>query len=101
MKNVCEQFSHGNVNNLSHALQALVINPLEPVFATTADAFVELQEARHTADYDVSDTFTRPDVLSKIALAERAFLDWKTAQGTPNGNVFLAASETMAIFFLV
>jgi hypothetical protein len=91
MKKVCEQFRQGNVNNLSPALQVLITNPLDPAFTTIADAFVELQEARHTADYDVSDTFTRPDVLAKIALVEQAFLDWKTVRSTPNANVFLAA----------
>ena len=91
MKKVCEQFRKGNISNLSPALQDLVAAPIDPAFAMIADAFVELQEARHSADYDVSDTFTKPDVLAKIALAEQAFLDWEKVRGTPNANVFLAA----------
>lgn len=91
MKTVCEQFRKANINNLSQALQDLVTAPVAPALATIADAFVELQEARHAADYDVSDTFTRPDVLAKIALVEQAFLDWRTVRNTSNGKVFLAA----------
>jgi hypothetical protein len=91
MKRACEQFRKGNVNNLSPTLQALITSPIDPAFATIADAFVELQEARHTADYDVLDNFTKADVLAKIALVDQAFLGWRRVRGTPNANVFLAA----------
>jgi hypothetical protein len=65
--------------------------PLEPEFNRIANAFVELQEARHTADYDAGTPFDRNDVLQKIDLAERAFSDWDTVKNRPNANVFLAA----------
>jgi hypothetical protein len=91
MKKVCEQFRQGNMNNLNPAIRALIVPPIDPALANVADAFVELQEARHAADYDVADTFTRADVLAKIALVDQSFADWKTLQKTPNGNVFIAA----------
>jgi hypothetical protein len=69
----------------------LVVAPLEPEFRSIADTFVELQEARHSADYDTSRPFDRNDVLQKIDLVERAFSDWNIVKNKPNANVFLAA----------
>ena len=91
MKNVCEQFRRGNIGNLSAPAQALIDPPLASDLVIIADAFVELQEARHAADYDTGEFFTRPDVLAKIALVDEAFDAWKQARHTPNANVFLAA----------
>jgi hypothetical protein len=56
-----------------------------------AAAFVELQESRAAADYDLSTTFNRVDVLEKIRIAERAFAEWRTVRGTPDAAVFIAA----------
>jgi len=91
MKNVCEQFRLGNINNLSPALQPLINPPLADDLVVIADALVELQEARHAADYDATEFFTRADVLAKIALVDQAFEAWKRVRQTPNANVFLAA----------
>lgn len=91
MKKVCEQFQHGRVRNLGLALQQLVTEPLEPEIATVANAFVELQEARHGADYDSTQTFNRSDVLITVAMAEQAFTAWKRIRTSPNAAAFLAA----------
>lgn len=91
MKKVCQQFRQGNVANLSSALQGLVTQPLSQDIAIIADAFVELQEARHAADYDPSELFIRPDVLAMIDLVDQAFTAWRVVKDTPNANVFLAA----------
>jgi uncharacterized protein (UPF0332 family) len=91
MKKVCQQFRQGSANNLSAALQGLIAAPLSQDIANVADAFVELQEARHAADYDTSEVFTRPDVLAMIDNVDQAFTSWKTVKETPNANVFLAA----------
>jgi hypothetical protein len=91
MKNVCEQFRRGNINNLPAPTQALINPPLTGDLVIIADAFVELQEARHAADYDAGEFFTRPDVLAKIALVDEAFDAWRRVRRTANANVFLAA----------
>jgi len=91
MKKVCQQFRQGNVANLAPAIQAIIQQPLEPGLAIIAGAFVELQEARHIADYDVSDTFTRLDVLEKIDLVDQAFAAWRGVKDHPNANIFVAA----------
>jgi hypothetical protein len=91
MKNVCRQFQSGRVANLSPTLRALIQDPLEPEFAIVATAFIELQDARHAADYDLSAPHTRIDVLEKIDLVEQAFRAWRRVRNEPNANIFLVA----------
>ena len=45
----------------------------------------------HSADYDTTEVFSRPDVLSTIDLVDQAFAAWKAVKDTPNANAFLAA----------
>jgi hypothetical protein len=91
MKNVCKPFGSGSVQNLNAGTGKLVTAPLAPELVSVATAFADLQEARHQADYDVSEVLTRVDVLQKIALARQAFAAWQAIKGTPNAAVFLAA----------
>jgi hypothetical protein len=44
------------------------------------DAFVELQQARHDADYDPAYRLSRSRALDAIALAERAIADLKASR---------------------
>ncbi|MGC1399478.1 MAG: hypothetical protein WA827_13070 [Candidatus Binatus sp.] len=92
MKEVCQTYWRATAaSSLPRHLNQLVMPPSEPEFKRIANAFVELQEARHTADYDAGALFDRNDVLQKIDLAERAFSDWNIIKSKPNANVFLAA----------
>jgi len=52
---------------------------------------MNLQEARHEADYDVSRTFTRSEAIDLVELAEQAFVDWQTVRRSVAADVFLAA----------
>jgi hypothetical protein len=57
-------------------LGALVTQPLQDV----ANAFVDLQEQRHVADYDLAAApFTRQGTLALVQRARQAFDDWQTA----------------------
>ena len=56
---------------------------------TIANTFIQLQQYRHTADYDNSKRWTRTEVLAHIELAAAAFDSW---------NVI--AKETIAEDFL-
>jgi uncharacterized protein (UPF0332 family) len=89
LKDVCLQFAQPR--SLSKLILALVSQPLEPELVTVGDAFVELQEARHSADYDALIPFDRNDVLQKISIAEQAFTSWKAVRNKLNATVFLAA----------
>lgn len=44
--------------------------------STVAQAFVDLQQARHKADYDIADPFDRLDAAIHVAHARMAFLNW-------------------------
>lgn len=91
MKTVCQQFAKGRKADLGGGTKELATDPIEPALVNLAAAFVDLQEARHQADYDLSRTFIRLDVLSKVNSAEQAFRDWGSVKGQPNAVVFLAA----------
>jgi hypothetical protein len=90
MRDVCSKYRLP-VLPAGLALTRLVTTPVEPEFRSIADTFVELQQARHSADYDVATPFDRSDVLQKIDAVERAFSDWIVVKNKPNANVFLAA----------
>jgi hypothetical protein len=88
MKAVCRQFASGS---LSDQIRPLIAAPLERDLQAVASAFLALQEARHSADYDVAQPFNRIDVLRTVGMAQTAFADWSSVRTTPNAAVFLTA----------
>jgi hypothetical protein len=92
MRAACEFFTGkgltdpNNSNNLLH----LLATPIEAQIRNVAATFIDLQQARHSADYDHIAQLTRVDALLKVRQAEQAFLDWKAVRDAPNANVFLA-----------
>ncbi|MGH6989042.1 MAG: hypothetical protein ACREFD_10650 [Stellaceae bacterium] len=88
MKRVCNQIQR---SSLSPTLDQLFSKPLEPELRTVARAFVELQDARHGADYDTSEPIARLEAAQKIYLADQAFEAWDAIKNTPNATIFLAA----------
>lgn len=86
MKSACQAFVRptGGITNLT-------TSPLAQEINSVASALVELQEARHKADYDLTEAFDRVQVLSRVEQARKALNDWRAVRGTPNANVFLAA----------
>jgi hypothetical protein len=88
MREVCQRFGNPNPPN---DLKALLSLPVEADLIAVAEAFIALQDARHDADYDLSLTFNRIDVLQKIAQARSAFSSWQAIRDRPNATVFLAA----------
>jgi hypothetical protein len=54
-----------------------------------ARAFLDLQQARHDADYDMSKWLTRQDALLLIERGEQAFADWEAAAADPFRPVFM------------
>jgi len=96
MRNVCAGFVQGNAgqpgNKSIPLLRRRVLNlPLDPALVAVLEAFVDLQEARHQADYDLARTWNRLDVLRHVGVARQAFADWATVRRTPNAAVFAAA----------
>ena len=85
-RNVCEIFSNekGGIKNLT-------VDPLERQLVEIAAAFVELQEARQRADYDLLQPFDRIQVVGYINRARLAIARWEAIKRNANANVFLTA----------
>ena len=87
MKKVAQQFATNNVQGKVAPLlnQLSVPVPLQDV----AQAFIDLQQARHEADYDISRRFTRSEALDLIDLIDQAFHDWSVTRQTPQAEAFM------------
>jgi uncharacterized protein (UPF0332 family) len=68
MKDACTKTSGKQFPHPNHAS----VRPLR----TIANAFIDLQQYRHSADYDNSKRWTRTEVLGHIELATVAFDSW-------------------------
>lgn len=92
MKDVARQFAANAVSpKLSPGLNG---QPLQGEIVQVAEDFLELQEARHDADYDTLRRFSRADALSSVRTAERAFANWSRIRGTVQADTFLAGLPT-------
>lgn len=69
--------------------------PVSAGLQQVCDLFVELQELRHRADYDVASKLTRLETLGAVSQAESAHRLWPRERGTHNGKAFLLASAKL------
>ena len=88
MANVARQFSNDNVS--PKLLPGLDGQAVQPELIGVAKAFVDLQQARHEADYDTARRFTRREVLDLIEEAAQAFENWRRVRKTIQADTFLA-----------
>ena len=56
----------------------------------SARVFVDLQQARHEADYDTARRFSRREVLDLLDEAEQAFAGWRHVRRSIQADTFLA-----------
>ena len=89
MKRVAESFAGGTVPKAWQAPMGGA--PVSADLRQVASAFVDLQEARHEADYDFGRRFIRHDVFQLIEAAEKAASSWRNVSGNPEGQVFMTA----------
>lgn len=54
-----------------------------------AETFIQVQQQRHTADYDSSKQWARTEVLSQIAFVQQAFESWRAIRKDPCAPAFL------------
>ena len=81
MKQVAQQFSSNGLSpKLIPGLNGQTLQP----------QLVDLQQARHEADYDRARRFTRREVLDLVDQAEQAFADWKVVRKSIQADTFLA-----------
>jgi hypothetical protein len=87
MKQVCLEYSGATV--VAGVLTVRSAVAIAPPLRDIGTAFVELQEARHDADYDMATPLRHPDADLKVMTAENAFLGWAACQADPSSAVFL------------
>ena len=63
--------------------------PVQQQLMDVASSFVQLQEARHDADYNRALRFTRREVLDLADMTEQAFKDWSQVRGSLQADTFL------------
>jgi hypothetical protein len=88
MKDVCKEITKPNQGRLGPFVIGI---QMPSSLLAVADAFIDLQEARHDADYDVARTWTRNDVIGLVDLADEAFTQWRLIRKTVPADVFLVA----------
>ena len=91
MKKMSQSFAGGT---LPSALAEALVGPIAPDLQLVAEAFVELQQARHEADYDLSRSFTRAEVNDLIERARAAFQSWNAVRTSESARLYLATLLT-------
>ena len=87
MKTVAERFAQNNPpQKLAPGLNG---KSLQKGIIQLSRTFVDLQQARHEADYDIARQFTRREALELAGRAERAVLHWEKVQGSVQADTFL------------
>ena len=93
-------FEHANLKSASRAFANPQPNqlpnltggaPIPPDLEVVANAVIDLQEARHEADYNVGQRFGRLEASNLIAQAEAAFQAWQRVRTNPISHNYLAA----------
>jgi uncharacterized protein (UPF0332 family) len=80
MKSVCTEFVKPNPQQVHSLIQpfwqklGIANNPQARLIAQT---FIDLQDDRHIADYDLTVSFSRQDALNAIMRAEQALTAWR------------------------
>jgi uncharacterized protein (UPF0332 family) len=89
MKDACRSFGGGTLKKgVSRGLPASFVIPLE--IQRLASTFVDLQDKRHLADYDLTERFRRSDVLSLILEVEKHTQDFRKLAASNEKRFFLA-----------
>jgi hypothetical protein len=87
MNDVSKSFAKGQWPNTFNPVKGVFSIPQE--LKDVAQAFVDLQEARHNADYDLAARFTRRDALVLGGRAAKAFRDWKAIREDDLARIYL------------
>ncbi len=87
MRLVCQDYS--NAVTGAGGVVTLRGNAIAPQLRDIGLTFVDLQQARHDADYDTTTPLGHVDADYRVTIAEGAFADWAACQGDPSSGVFL------------
>lgn len=89
-------FDHRTMKSASNRIQDTREFPFAGEDPTTVSAlrnvaktFVDLQDRRHTADYDNETVWTRTEALGQVTSAQKAFSDWRAIRNQPIAQTYL------------
>ncbi|MFH1469627.1 MAG: hypothetical protein ABIO70_34900 [Pseudomonadota bacterium] len=88
MKSAANSFKGGT---LPSVLQGAVPGPIPLELRRLCVTFIDLQQTRHEADYDLTRVFGRREAQDLVTKAEQAFQDWSKVAGTHAADAFLVA----------
>ncbi len=64
--------------------------PVPQELKSVSQAFVDLQQARHDADYNLGKKFTRSEALGFVEQSRKAFEDWDKVRKDDLARIYLA-----------
>jgi hypothetical protein len=89
LKDACKSFGGGTLKKgVAKGLPASFAVPVE--IRTLAQSFVDLQDSRHLADYDLTERFRRAEVLSLIAELRKNVENFRNLAPSNEKRFFLA-----------
>lgn len=99
---VSRAFEHGHMKDASRAFVsssspvknawlARVKSSVPVELRDVADTFVQLQQERHEADYNVERRFERADAHAAVTRAENAFKKWRSIRKSEAAEAFMLA----------
>jgi hypothetical protein len=91
MYKAAEAFSQTGTRPRNLPVDIELSGPVSAELISIAKGFKQLQDERHAADYDVSQSFDRIRVLALVQTAEDIFTDWNNEKNSSNAPVFLAS----------
>jgi|SRR5579884_1938861 len=90
---VVRNFEHRNMLSVCRRYARLAVDmtgqPVPVEVRRIADSFIQLQEARHKADYNVKDAVTLAEAQTFVQMARDAFRDWAAVAANPAANTYL------------
>jgi hypothetical protein len=101
MKRVCNFFSAATAPTNKDAprqLSSILGAPVSEDLQTVAMAFIQLQEARHDADCNLTKTWTRLTAQQHVKIAREAFEAWARLKKSHEANVFAITLISIKLF---
>ena len=95
MKRVCGMFSRPEA---PRQLSAILGGPVSADMQMIAQSFIQLQEARLDADYNLAATWTRLTAQQYAQVAKNTFAAWARIRRTHESNVFALALLSAKLF---
>ena len=86
MKRVCGRFLSAR---LDKPLLDLIGDTASPSLRNVAQSFITLQEARHSADYDLSFSVPSAEARQLVLLAVGAMNSWDNIKDSAEANIFV------------